>query len=224
MTKHTTTAAIAALLIATLAVPASAGFLHRNDQIEGSGKLETRDFDLKTFTGLELNGSLDAEITIGDRQKVTVTLDDNLFSNLEMDVEGSTLVIQWDKSCDPDNKSKVVITVARLEAIELNGAGDIDVTGFRGDSFEFRLRGAGDLDIEGEVDDLEITLMGAGDVSAKGLKAKHVDVTVTGVGNAEVTATESIEARVSGVGDIDYWGNPEKERTRVSGLGDIDRK
>ena len=213
MTKRMTVAALTALLIATLAVPASAGFFHKGDQIEGSGKLETRDFDLAAFTDLELNGSLDAEIAFGDRQKVSVTLDDNLFDNLELDVDDGELTVDWDESCDPDNKSRIVITMKRLASIELNGAGDIDVDGFRGDSFSFRLRGAGD-----------ITLMGAGDVDAKELKAKHVEVSVTGVGDAEVTATESIDAKVSGVGDIKYWGKPEKEKTRVSGLGDIDRK
>lgn len=224
MTKRTLTAALAALLIVSLAAPASAGFWNKGDQIEGSGKMESRTFDFDEITAYQLDGSLDTEIAFGDRQKVEVTLDDNLFDNLEIEVDHGTLIIGWDESCDPDRKAKVVLTLSKLDEIDLNGAGDIVIDGFSGKSFDLELRGAGDVTIDGKCDELEITLMGVGDIEARKLDAKHVDVTVTGVGDAEVTAVESIEARVSGVGDIKYWGNPESENTKVSGIGDIKRK
>jgi len=224
MTKRILIAATAVLLIAAFAVPATAGNWFNRNHIEGSGDLETRDFDFDDFKAIELNGGLDIEITVGEKQSVAITLDDNLFDNLEMDVSGGTLLIEWEESCDSHRKSKVVITMPKLEEIELNGAGDVVVERFRGDAFKFRLRGAGDLTIEGEVDELDISLSGAGDINARKLKAKNVDVTVSGVGTADVTALDSIDARVSGVGDINYWGDPEHEKTRVSGLGDIDKK
>ena len=65
---------------------------------------------------------------------------------------------------------------------------------------------------------------GAGDVNARELDADEVDVNISGAGDVEVTALKRIDARISGVGEIDYWGRPEKERTRVSGIGDIDRR
>jgi len=47
---------------------------------------------------------------------------------------------------------------------------------------------------------------------------------VSGAGEAKVFASESFEGRVSGVGSIDYWGDPEHQKTKVSGLGDINKK
>ncbi len=47
---------------------------------------------------------------------------------------------------------------------------------------------------------------------------------MSGAGEAKVYASESFEGRVSGVGNIDYWGDPEHEKTRVSGLGNITKK
>jgi hypothetical protein len=146
MIKRTTIAATAVLLIAVLAVPASAGWFDKG-RIEGSDRLETRDFDLDDFEAIELNGSLDIEITVGEKQSVAVSLDDNLFDNLEIDVDRGTLVVDWEESCEIHRKSRIVITMPKLEGIELNGAGDIN-----------------------------------------------------------------------------YWGDPEHEKTRVSGLGDIDKK
>jgi hypothetical protein len=50
-----------------------------------------------------------------------------------------------------------------------------------------------------------------------------VKVRISGSGNASVWANESIEAKISGSGDIDYRGNPNKEITKISGSGSINK-
>ncbi len=214
------------LALALTAAPAAAGLnLWGNDDvIEGSGDMETRTFDLKEFKAIELVGTMDILVEFGDKQVVEVTLDDNLFDNLELDVHGKTLEIGWDEDCDPDGDCRIRVTMKTLVEVTLKGAGDIDIKNLAGDNFAFNLHGAGGLEIDGEVDELDITLNGVGDVEARQLKAKHVKARLNGVGDVEVTATESIDARVSGVGEIDYWGEPEKEKTRVGGIGEINRK
>ena len=86
------------------------------------------------------------------------------------------------------------------------------------------MSGAAELEMQGEVTDLEINVSGAGEIDTRELKAKSVDISVSGAGEAKVFASESFEGRVSGVGSIDYWGQPEHQKTKVSGLGDINRK
>jgi Putative auto-transporter adhesin, head GIN domain len=48
------------------------------------------------------------------------------------------------------------------------------------------------------------------------------DVSVSGVGHAEVNVTHELEAVVTGLGDIDYHGDPTVRRD-VTGLGDVNR-
>lgn len=214
---------ITLLTLAGLVRVADAGWFGKGDRIEGSGKLETRSFDLDDFEAVRLDGGLDLDIRVGETRSVEIKLDDNLFENLEIAVKGGELRIGWDEDCDPSRKCLGTIRVPDLRKLQINGAGDVDLDGLDGGDFTFVLRGAGDLEARGKVHSLEIDLHGAGDVDAKDVEAKHVDVTVAGAGDVKVTATESIEAAVHGVGDIDYWGNPEKERTSVNGIGDIDR-
>ncbi len=211
------------ILMAGMAPIANAGWFN-SDQIEGSGKMETRSFDFKGFDGIRLDGGMDIDIRVGPKHSVEVILDDNLFDNLEIDTKGDMLRIGWDDDCDPSRKSRVVIAMPSLTEMMINGAGDVEIEGFDGGSFEYTLRGAGDLKASGKLDELEISLHGAGDVEFRDVKAKHVDVTVAGVGDVEVTATESIKASVHGVGDISYWGDPEKESTSVHGIGDINKR
>jgi hypothetical protein len=221
MSRYRSIVAAAAILAAATAAQGG----HKwHESIEGSGDLETRSFDLKAFQVIELAGSMDIEVAFGDDQSVEVTLDDNLFENLELEVHGKTLVVGWDEDCYPDGDSRMEIVLPRLDAVTIRGAGDVEIEGFRGERFTYDLHGAGDLEIDGEVDELDVTLNGAGDVEAEDLRAKHVKVRLNGVGDVEVTATESIDAKVSGVGEIDYHGRPEEERTRVSGIGEINRR
>ena len=212
--------AAAVLLVAATSHDAQAG----RKRIEGSGKLETRSLDLDTFVAVEMGGSFDVTITFGDEQKVEATLDDNLFANLEAEVSGRKLELGWDEDCEPSNDCEIRITMVELKGFELNGAGDVAIKGFAGDHLEIDLRGAGDVEIDGEVGQLTVSLLGVGDVEARDLKAEHVKVVLAGVGDCEVYAAKSIEAKLTGVGDLDYWGDPEHRETKVSGIGDIDAR
>jgi putative autotransporter adhesin-like protein len=215
-----------ALLLAASADPASARFRFSfgDDRIDGSGDMETRSFDLEDFDSIQLDGGMDLNISFGRTTSVEVTLDDNLMDNLILEVAGGRLLIDWEESCDTDRDTHMDIVLPKLESLVINGAGDVDIRGMKADSFEFDLSGACDLDIEGKVDYLEIDLHGAGDINARDLEAKEVECYVSGAGDVDLTVSEKIDARISGVGKISYWGDPEDAKTRVSGIGVIDRK
>ena len=215
-------------ILTILVLPALAGAAHAfsfdKDTIEGSGKMETRTLDLAEFSAIDVGGAFDLEITLGDEQKVVMTIDDNLWDNLEAEVHGNRLELGWDKSCSPDGDCKVEIVVRELGKVDVHGAADVEITGYRGTSFEFNVSGAAELEMDGEVDELEISVSGAGEIDTRDLMAKSVEISVSGAGEAKVYASESFEGRVSGVGNIDYYGDPEHTKVKVSGMGDIDRK
>ena len=221
--RYSVMAAFVAMALFLVAGDATA-FSFGKDVIEGSGDMETRELSLKEFDEIDVGGAFDLEITLGDEQKVVMTIDDNLWDNLEAEVHGRTLEIGWDKSCEPDGECTVVIVVRELRAMDIHGAADVEIEGYHGDSFIFNVSGAAELEMDGEVDKLEIHVSGAGDIDTRELKAKSVEISVSGAGNAKVFASESFEGRVSGVGNINYWGDPERQKTKVSGLGNIRRK
>ncbi len=218
--RHAVPALCALLIVAAAVAPAEAKWGFKG--IEGSGDLETREFDLDDFDAIDLGGAFSVDISFGDYQKIEITIDDNLWDNLEAEVSGGTLEIGWDKNCDPDDDCEIVIVMKKLDRFEVHGAVDAEIHGFDGDGFEFSVSGAAELEIDGQVDDLDIAVSGAGDIEARDLKAKHVKVRISGAGNAEIYASESLDARISGAGNLDYWGSPDKKKTSVSGVGSID--
>ncbi len=221
--RLTTTALVAGLTLILLSGTATA-FSWHGQGIKGSGTLETREFDLANFDDISVGGAFDVEIQFGNSQHVTVTIDDNLWDNLELKVTGGRLVVDWDKSCQPDGDCRLELVVTSLKAMSISGAADINIAGFQGETFKFQLSGAADLEMNGAVENLEIQVSGAGEIDTRDLKARHVKVRISGAGNANITASESLDAKVSGVGNIRYWGDPTEKKTTVSGLGNISAK
>lgn len=219
-TRYYKTTLVLTLVLSLSALAAQAGKVPRRG-IEGSGKLETRELDLATFDEIELGGAFDLHVTFGDRQKVSVTIDDNLWDNLAAEVKGGRLDLDWRKSCQPDRDCLVEVVVKSLEEVDIHGACSATIEGFQGDRFTYNLSGAGDLTMDGKVGELEIRVSGAGNADTRKLEARDVDVTVSGAGEAEVFAERSIRARVSGVGKVIYHGHPEDKDTMVSGIGSI---
>jgi Putative auto-transporter adhesin, head GIN domain len=102
----------------------------------------------------------------------------------------------------------VTITLPRLR-------GDASDSGLA-----LRHDGAGEVIANGRVDNLVATLAGAGELRLADLAAERATVHVSGVGKAEVNATDELDATVSGVGSIEYRGHPTVDR-HISGLGDV---
>ncbi len=192
--------------------------------IKGSGDVETRELDFDGFDEIRLDGAFDVEITFGRGFDLKLTTDDNLFGEMDIYVEDDRLVLDTEENLRPTEGVLLEITMPDLVGLKINGAGDILIEGFDGERFELNVRGAGDLTIDGRVGSLEVNISGAGDVDAEELVAREVEIGISGAGDATVHATESLKARVSGVGNITYYGDPEHKRTKVSGLGHIKGK
>jgi hypothetical protein len=77
--------------------------------------------------------------------------------------------------------------------------------------------------LTGKTENFNSNLNGSGDIDAGDLKAKNAKITVSGSGDSKVFCSESLHARVSGSGDIEYIGDPKKKDTKVNGSGAISK-
>jgi hypothetical protein len=153
-----------------------------------------------------------------------ISAEENLLGYIRTNVKGNKLFIDTRKNISPRKQILIEITTPYLNDIEVSGANDVEVEGINETEFNVDLSGAGNIHLIGEVEKLRAELSGAGNINARELKAKEVLISVSGAASADVYATKYLDASVSGVGSIDYYGNPEKTRTNVSGVGSITRK
>ncbi|MEK7774377.1 MAG: head GIN domain-containing protein [Candidatus Zixiibacteriota bacterium] len=190
-----------------------------DNQEEGSGKLTTETVDVPEFTRIRSLGSFDIIVRIGEKQSIKVTSDDNLHDNFSLTVRGKTLRLDVETSYSTREQVRVEITVPKLEHIRCDGSGEIEVTNLSGGEFGYTLAGSADFHATGQVERLDVELDGSGEIDTRDLIATEVFVEIAGSGTALVYAKESIDAVVSGSGDIRYYGDPTHKSTEVTGSG-----
>lgn len=195
-----------------------------NFGIKGSGNIQTESRDVEAFHAVALSGIGDVNISFGETQSVSITTDDNLLPIIETTVEDGELRIRSKESINPSKSLQVEIVTTSLDAASVSGTGDINIVDARGEHLKLRISGTGDIQANGQVQNLNVTVSGVGDAEIKDLKAENVTVRVSGTGDAEVFASKSLDARVSGVGDITCYGNPSDVKQKASGIGDIEIK
>ena len=187
-----------------------------------SAHAQTVERTVDEYTSIELKGAADVHVTVGDDYYLKIEGPEDRLDNLTTTVKDGVLTISEEsKGFFTKGSIEIWITVPAISAFTLSGAGDVDIAGVAGESFELTVRGAGDIDVSGEVDSTTISLSGAGDIDARELIAKNVTITVRGAGDVDVYASESLTATVKGVGDVTYYGDPETVTSDVKGVGDI---
>ena len=188
----------------------------------GSGVAATQTRSLPPFTGLDLAGDNNVVVEVGGKQSVVVHADRNLLRRVTTRVRSGRLVI----GTTPGNlaaKSPMFVTVSvpSLDAVRLQGAGNIAVTGIHSRALTVALPGSGNIDVTGTTTKLHVTISGEGTAMLRGLIARDAKAALGGDGTIMLTATHSLTARLSGSGTVTYGGNPPHVTQRVTGSGTI---
>lgn len=189
---------------------------------DGSGVPATQAREVAAFNSVELAGSNNVLIRVGEKQSVVVKADDNLLHRVTTTVQAGKLVIaNTPGSLTTKSPMSVEITVPALTALTLAGSGNIVFNGIETHSLAVNLPGSGTLTGNGTATRLEVTVSGSGTVQFTRLVAKDVRAVVSGSGSIFVTATRSLDASVSGSGAILYTGSPQDVTKSVTGNGAI---
>ncbi len=130
-------------------------------------------------------------------------------------VSGSKLKI---KSKGRRNKGiEAEIVTKKLDELVIDGAGKFTITGVNSRNFVLKLPGASKISVAGKCETNTISISGAGKVNAKDFKCKDSTIKISGSAKISVHASRAFEAKVSGVGKIDVYGEPKDIDKSVSG-------
>ena len=244
-----TLAVTAAAVITAFAMPLPAHAVTINvfgdgKMIAGSGKEVNVTRQVGAFSVLRLDTSIDVRAHQGAAPGVVVHADDNIEPLVETVVEGDKLTVRLKKDTSFRTSHDVVVdvTFTSLSAVQQHGSGNLHIDTITAPRFESSIAGSGDLKIDraqvgqfalsvagsgdvliaGSADEARFGIAGSGDIDAKNFVAKKVAVSISGSGDARVNATESLEAKVAGSGDVTYSGHPRDVSRRVSGSGSVD--
>jgi hypothetical protein len=228
----------------------SCNFLNRGvEQVVGqtvklSGNTKTEERPVSGFTKVQLDGIGDLSITLGDTESLTVEADENLLLYIITEVKGGTLIIRMKEDVRLLNMISTVkyaVTAKSLDLVDLNGLGNIIIKPLQTDALTISLDGSGAITLNqltanrleanlnglggltvnsGKVTEQAVILAGAGAYQAGNMESETASISLTGLGSATVWVTGSLDAELTGAGNLEYYGNPQVTQNDT-GLGSI---
>lgn len=227
------------LVLAACLAAASANAL----SLRGNGKPVDSERAVKNFTGVAFSSSGQVRIQKGTGFKVTVRLDSNLQDAFEAKVSGGILILGFKSGTSVTNLTELAVTITMPELSSVGVSGDADISvgkGFSGSGFkadisgtcdfsaafghydemEFSLSGTGDFSLEGGAKRLSIRVSGSGEFDARGLEAETAEISISGMGDVELSVSKELKASISGMGTITYYGSPSVKQS-ISGMGKV---
>jgi serine/threonine-protein kinase len=142
-----------------------------NSAIIGSGVPATKAWDIDDFSAVSIGSTFQAQITQGERYKITTSSDDNLIPFIKVVKEGKTLKIglEPNKSYRPKTPLTAEVVLPVLDALETGGASRATLKGFRSDrNLKLSLGGASTIDGSIEAGGAEVRVGGASTLALSG--------------------------------------------------------
>jgi hypothetical protein len=138
-------------------------------------------------------------------------------------MNGKTLRMEWHGQLHPTHGMKVKVSSLSLTGARLTGAVRLSGTRLAGKGFYLEGTGATRVTVDGVANELIATMSGASRLDAESLQVKVAELSISGAGKAEVSASESLKVAISGAGKVTYNGNPTVEK-HISGAGTIRKR
>jgi len=214
-------------------------------RIKGNGNTITQTRQTANYDKVSVSGSFDVQLVRGEEGEITLKGEENLLEHIEVYVKNNVLILKVKDNINLSSSWNKTITievpVIEITGVKLSGSGDISTqTTLKATDFNaavsgsgdislaieatnlyVQISGSGDINLSGSADDLTVKVSGSGDVNAYDVAAQDATVTVSGSADVTLTVKGTLNAKVSGSGDIQYKGNPKKVVSKVSGSGDV---
>lgn len=198
--------------------------------IAGSGNVVSDSRDVGAFAKIVFASEGMVIITRTEEASLVIEADDNLQQHLRAVVNGDTLDVSTADGVDiaPSKPPVFRIGTNDVTAIDLAGAGTIDVPSIEVDRLDVALSGLGDIavgpiavdelilnlegvgtvSVSGRADRLEATVAGASILSAAELEARTATVGAAGTGHAVVWVSDDLDVTAIDAASIEYYGTP----------------
>jgi hypothetical protein len=192
---------------------------------KGSGNVQSQTRAVGSFTAVEMKGTGRLDIKPGPAEALTISAEDNLLPLLTSDVNTGRLVLGFKEgsSVDPTKDIVYTLTIKSLTELQLSGTCTVNASDLSGPSLKVSASGVSGITLAGKVDHQEVSLTGAGKYNAENMDSKTAVIHSSGAGTAVVKVSDDLNVKLSGVGSVEYIGDP-KVTQNISGAGSIKKR
>ncbi|MFC2089542.1 GIN domain-containing protein [Bacteroidota bacterium] len=216
--------------------------------IVGEGPIVTETLELDEFSGINMLGAEDVEISYGETQEVEVRGHANIIARIKTSVYGEIWDMELERGNYRNYDLKYYITLPRINTIKNSGAARVVMYEFENEGdLEISINGAGDITLNRieNTENLYVSIDGFGHIECLDAmpSLKYLDIFITGSGEfngfpvttntcvieidgaakCEVSVEEELEVYIDGTGVVRYKGYPSINQN-ISGLGVVESR
>lgn len=216
-----------------------------SNTINGNGNLTTTTIQTSNYDGVSVAGNFYVTLVEGKEGSITLNGESNLLEEIVVEIKNGNLHIKPEDRVNlrPSRGMKIEITVPveQISKVALAGSGEIkNAFDLKAENLEVKLAGSGDIKLNVTAGELEATIAGSGNIILNGraselkgsiagsgtvdayrVQAENANITISGSGDYNINCTGELKVRVSGSGNVNYKGKPDKIDTKVAGSGKI---
>jgi len=207
---------ITILLVAALSMLAGCS----QSETTGDGTIQTESRSIADFSAINVSGAYQIKWVAGN-PSMTITADQNLLPLITTSVEGNTLQISGKMKLKATKGISMTIASSALADVHLSGPTELVINNLSVTDLKIESSGVSSLNVDGSVNNLDANLSGESKLNAKSLQTKNAKLSISGMSIADISATDALDATVSGASTLTYSGNPKSIEQKVSGLGKI---
>ena len=193
------------------------------------------------FTKIEVGQGIQLYVTQSNDLSLVVKADENLHKLIKTEVRNGVLKISSRKNIRRAKSKKIYLSAPTINSIKASSGSDVTTQNvINADTFDAHVSSGADARIEVNAETVNSSSSSGADLRIKGnanyytakassgasiraydLRSKNANVKVSSGANIDVYVTETLDAKASSGGDIDYRGNPKKIAKRKSSGGSI---
>ncbi|MFK4132401.1 macro domain-containing protein [Pseudomonas luteola] len=189
-------------------------FISHEDIILSLDKPETLSWKSEA-SRITLRGNIIAQIVPSYLNKITVQSKYSCMDSVEVSSKGDTFVIESDTS----DQLFVYIASSKVNQVIFEGSGRLEIEDTLKESLVLNLNGEIDAFLHGIMENLTITAGGNGTLDASGCICKNLKISQKDFFSISAKATEFVDIKKEGCGDVIVKGSPEHRQCHDEGIG-----
>ena len=232
------------LLIAALLLVSCDTDSNNRNCISGEGSIVTREITLDNFSGIDIQGVTNVEISQGETFKIIAIGHSNIIDRVSTEVADDIWQVYVKGNCLSNYELKFKVTMPNLStvivsgvgnfkvydfknqgdlALDISGTGNIEIDQFQGsENLDVNISGSGSVFCFENWDELvnqEVNISGSGSFLAFPLQTQNSEITISSTGTCQISVEKSLKVSLSGSGSVQYKGSPSHVETSISGSG-----
>ena len=213
-------------------------------KINGDGPVVNETRAITGFRSIHSGISGDVYFTQDSVYGVEIRAQQNILDIIDTRVSNGELKIDFSHNHNVGRHDRIAIYVAApdIDALTLSGSGTMTASrGIRTGNLSLRISGSGTMQLQdvtagnvscrisgsgdisigaGKAQNEAVEISGSGSVDALNMEAADVTTQTTGSGTTRIFATDKLNVRISGSGNVIYKGHPQVT-TSISGSGKL---